>query len=192
MSDSIEFPIRADEDGKGWFYLDHRDDIEEWAALRDVAREVVEQYFWALQPALEAWAESEDAEVVVIDHPTWPRLGLTRPEWRSPDLPAVEVVIEWNRKTFLVPMVANEWPYTAVRVDAGLSPQHPVFSAFAPIRKRLQGNANGPWPFWRYELLERDDDALNPEELARLALRSLRELWAAAAPVLDSLTGARP
>lgn len=185
MSEAIEFPVRNDEDGKAWFYLDHRRDIEEWVTLREVARDLVAEYLWALQSAMEELSIELHADVVALDVGQQPRLGLQREEWAD-SLADAQIVIEWNRRSFLVPGV-NEWPYVAVRVEASTSPKHPAFAALASVRQRLQGSTNGPWPFWRYVELDASDGGLDPERLARACLADFRELWREAAPILDSL-----
>jgi hypothetical protein len=59
---AIMLPQREEVDAKAWFYLDHRQDIETWAALRDDASRLVDRYLVALAPTFEELAVELDAE----------------------------------------------------------------------------------------------------------------------------------
>lgn len=106
------------EDERVRFYLRHRDQIEEWAALRAEAVLAVDEWLLELRPDVERLAVELGAEVVhIIDDPdfAWPSYRLARrgwPESARPD-PGASVSLEWLRgKTTLR---ASSSPYVGLR-----------------------------------------------------------------------------
>ena len=61
-----------------------------------------------------------------------------------------------------------------------------VFHALADVRSALSGSAGRDWPFWRYVRPAVGAGSVDPAELARSGLQKCRNLWAAAAPILDA------
>jgi hypothetical protein len=101
------------------FYLRHRDQIEEWAALRVEAAQAVDEWLLGLRPAVEELAADlgNDVIVHVIDGPdfAWPSYRLARRGWpeSSQADPGASVSLEWGRgKTTLR---ASSCPYVGLR-----------------------------------------------------------------------------
>ena len=183
---------RDPEDAKAWFYLDHRDDIEAWKALRPDARELLDKHLVGLDTQVEELAEELGVEPATeqLEAGSWPRAGLRRPTWQHRGMGDVGVVIEWERARLLTPG-SNEWPYVAVRrvgegADDGLRQR--FNEAMKPIRARLGGKASRNFPFWRYVSSEAPVD---PQAIVSQCLTELRELWDASAPVIDDLASGR-
>src|SRR3954453_19836437 len=120
VPDPITLPEREDADAKAWFFLDHRQDIETWAALRDDASRLVDRYLVALAPTFEELAVELDAEPEFGEDlesgGQWPTLGLRRTSWRYHGVADLSVVVEWERPRLLKPGPRNQWPFVAVRM----------------------------------------------------------------------------
>jgi hypothetical protein len=190
--DEIDFPARDDADAKAWFYLDHRSDLEKWAAQRNDAAEVLQQYLRSLEPAMAEMAGAVDAEVdqKEYDDGAYGVIGIHRVAWTHDGLNDVSVTMEWEPESLLDPNGRNEWPYTAVRFHGDKDDKErwrQLQSALAPVRKRGQGRSGYPWPYWRYAYPPAHMLALEPEALARTFFTSFRQLWDEAAPILDAL-----
>ncbi|SEO59911.1 hypothetical protein [Trujillonella endophytica] len=188
MSDPT-VPTRDDADAKAWFYLDHRHDIETWAALRVEGRQLLDKHLVGVATQLEELAEELDVELESndLDSGSWPRAGLRRPVWQHNGTADVSVVIQWERARLLTPG-SNEWPYVAVRLPADAVDEErrrQISEAMRPVRAQLKGSSGRTFPFWRY--VQPPSGALNPDALIRDVLIAFRELWDTAAPALDAL-----
>ena len=192
MRDPISFPQRDEADAKAWFYLDHRADIETWAAQREDAARVLEQYLLALEAPLTELAGEVGADFTMdgVEGDNYRIMGLTRESWAHQGLTDVGVVVEWESASLLNPRGRNEWPFTAVRLAANRDDRdrwRQLLTAFAPVRKSLRGEQWQPWPYWRFEKPAGNAAALDPEALASSLFLSFRQLWDEAAPILDGL-----
>jgi len=191
MPDEISLPQRDGADAKAWFYLDHRVDIETWAAQREDAAEIVEQYLRALEAPLVALADEVGADLDMdgVDGEVYQVMGLRRACWAHNGINDVGVVIEWERGTLLHPEGRNEWPFTAVRLSGNRDDKErwrQLLTALAPVRKRLQGQYSNPWLYWRFETPAANATSVDPDALAHALLTSFRRLWDEAAPILDA------
>lgn len=189
MSDPT-ISTRNDADAKAWFYLDHRHDIETWAALRAEARQLLDSHLVAVADLVADLAEEVGAEVWSkdLDSGSWPTAGLRRPTWLHNEIVDVSVVIQWERSRLLTPG-SNEWPYVAVRLPSDTvtkERRREVRDAFKPLRDQLKGSDSPSFPFWRY-IAAPDGAPVEPAVLIEDVIRSLRQLWDAASPVLDAL-----
>lgn len=187
MSDPVT-STRDPGDAKAWFYLDNRDDIEAWKALRPEGRQLLDKSLVGLEASVEELATELGVEAVTgdLEAGSFPRLGLRRPTWRGTGDSEVAVVIEWERSRLLTPG-SNEWPYVGVRTRGDGwegSERQKYQEALKPVRARLGGKASRPFPFWAYVSAE---SPLSPERVAHLCLTRFRELWDLASPVLDTL-----
>lgn len=195
MSDSV-VTTREDADARAWFYLDHRYDIETWAALRAEGRQLLDKHLAGLAAELQELAEELDAEMEIkdFDSGSWPTVGLRRLTWQHHGTADVSVVIQWERARLLSPG-SNEWPYVAVRLLADGSDEarrRQMSDAMRPLRTELKGNSSRPYPLWFY-VHPPAGAPVEPDALIRDVLIAFRQLWAAAAPVLDALhTPAQP
>ena len=194
MPDSIILPEREDADAKAWFYLDHRQDIETWAALREDAAELVDQYLVALAPAFEELAVELDAEVEFgadLESGQRPLLGLRRESWHHLGVADISVVLEWERPRLLRPG-RNQWPFVAVRMprtqDDAQRERH-IIEAMGQVHSQLKGGrkADVPWPYYRYVTPPSDSPSFDPAAFLADVVASFRELWHVAAPALDAL-----
>jgi hypothetical protein len=190
MPDQIEFPQRQPADAKAWFYLERRQDIEDWAAQREDAATLLERYLRALEPPLSGMAGEVEADF----HPEglgdgkFQVMGLRRAGWTWRGVNDVAVVVEWDPKTLLKRHSPNEWPFVAVRYCGDRSDVdrfRALQSALAPAVKRLDGHCLKPWPYWRFE--KPATGVVEPERLVSDLLASFRRLWDEAASVLDGL-----
>lgn len=194
MPDPTTLPQPDDVDAKAWFYLNHRRDIETWVALRDDASQLVDRYLVALAPTFEELAVELDAEPELgddLESGQWPTLGLRRQAWRHLGVADLSVVIEWERPRLLKPG-RNQWPFVAVRMPRTQEDQRrrrEVIHAVGSIHAQLKSGrkADVPWPYYRYVMPPADAPALDPAAFAGSLIASFRELWDAAAPVLDAL-----
>lgn len=190
--DSTRDPV----DAKAWFYLDHRADIEEWAALRGAGRDLVDRHLIALAADVEGLAAENGAKQYVHDldpDGRFPRVGLGRATWQHGGHQDVTVVLEWERTALLVPKSSNPWPYVAVRVarrQEDVVRRQAVFDAVAGLRREIgfspSRKVTGQWPMWRYVKIP-STPGIDPSALAEASLNALQELWQRAAPLLDEL-----
>ena len=181
---------RDDADAKAWFYLDHRADIEAWAALRDQGRQLVDKHLVGVAAAIEGLAEEFNAEFEINDLEAgpWPQVGLRRSSWLYEGVADVSVVVQWERARMLTPG-SNEWPYVAVRLApdlAGDERRKSVTEAMKLPRARLSGYASRTHPFWRYVPLP-DGRAVDLDLYLDDLATAFRQLWEAAAPEIDKL-----
>ena len=110
-------------DEKTAFYFRHRAEIEEWAALRDSAREALITELWAVKDRLHS-APAEGAVPHERDG-LWSQIGLTKPRWMEAGWP-LSVVLAWNSGQLLNPSGNNEWAYVGTYL---------AFSPTAPAPK---------------------------------------------------------
>ena len=195
MSESLPLPPRDEQtDAKAWFYLQHRSDIETWAALRRDGAQLLERYLLALLPPLEDLATELDAEMYArdLESGAWPRLGLRRPTWQHQGTHDVAVVAEWDRGRLLG--ATRPWPYVGVRISPSQSDQgrkRAVADAVRNTRAVFAEPRLPSWPAWRYVSPPGTVRQVDPEALATGAWKALRELWALVAHDLDVLHESR-
>lgn len=190
MSEQLALPPRDDADAQAWFYLDHRTDIETWAALRNDAARLLERYLLALTPQLDELSSDLDAEPYAQDLETgsWPRLGLRRTAWTHAGVNDISVLIEWERARLLSPN--RPWPYVGVRISPSQQDsarRQRVADALADVRRSLGAQRAQAWPAWRYVTPPGDCRDVDPAALANNAWTALRQFWDAAAPTIDAL-----
>ncbi len=171
-------------DPRARFYLDHRAQIEEWAALRseagralyDLLLDLVDELAVEVQERGERLARTAD-----LDKGGYPRLVLEDASWRAPtELNApYGLALEWERATIASGGQARV--YVAVRAD----PDHPrydavkeqVRSAAAGWKRQLGAGWQGTsttWPCFRY--LHANGQALDEVALLQQARQELYAL----------------
>jgi hypothetical protein len=186
-------PPRDDADAKAWFYLDHRRYIEVWAGLRLEAGRLFDRYLIALAPDFEQLASELDAEwdgALDMDGVSWRWLGLRRASWDHLGLQKASIGLQWYPDKLLQPGNEYEWPFLSVYVPAqGQDDQRrrSITDALAGVRSALGGRQTGDWLFWRYVQPADGAESVGPDELARSGLDGFRDLWTAAAPILDAV-----
>lgn len=198
MSETLARP-RDDADAKAWFYLDHRRDIEEWAALRLEAGQLLDRYLLDLAPHFERLAAELNADWdgdLEMERHSWRWLGLCRRSWHNVGLQKATIGLEWYPNQLFSPHDKYEWPYLAVYAQSSGQDDVRCLAIkddLAGVRSRLDGHAAGDYLFWRYVRSADGAQSVDPDELAHRALREFRVLWDAAAPVLDNAVNiARP
>ena len=185
------FPPRDDADAKAWFYLDRRRDIEEWAGLRSDAAELFDRYLIALAPDFERLADEFDAEydTWVNDGAKFRWLGLRRASWKDFGLDTATIGLQWYPDKLFQPANDNEWPFLGVYLEAQSQDdqrRRTVAKELEDVRSTLSGKASRNWPFWRYIRPAAGTESVDPGGLAHSGLQEFRNLWAAAAPILDA------
>lgn len=180
---------RDDADAKAWFYLDHQHDIEEWAALRQEGRQLLERHLLGLGPAFGQLATRLNADAAYdLDSKAERWVGLRRSSWHHADLQTASIRLQWHRDKLFIVNSAYEWPFVGVHVSAQDPERQGVIAdALAAVRLRLRGTESEHWPFWRFVQPSSDSTSVDPEELARRALQEFSDVWNAAAPILDAV-----
>ncbi|TFV52855.1 hypothetical protein [Blastococcus sp. TF02A-35] len=157
-------------------------------------RQLLDKHLVGVAAQLEELAEELAAELETndLDSGSWPRAGLRRSTWQHNGAADVSAVIQWERARLLTPG-SYEWPYVAVRLPADAADEErrrQISEARRPVRAQLKGSSGRTFPFWRY--VESPTGApLDPAALIRDVLMAFRQLWDAAAPVLDVLHARR-
>lgn len=185
-------PARDDADAKAWFYLDHRDDIETWAALRSDARQLLDKHLVGVADEMAELADQFGVELDTgdLESGSKPRAGPRRQSWHYNGIADVSVVVQWERARLLTPG-SNEWPWVAVRVPAAAADDgrgKQIIEGMKPVRSLLKGQSSAAYPLWRY-VRPPAGAAVNPGAFVDDVLTSFRELWDAAAPILDAIHG---
>jgi hypothetical protein len=183
-------PPRDEADAKAWFYLDHWRDIEEWAALRQEARLLLNRHLLDLSSCFEQLTAELDAEEASdLEDDNWRWLGLRRRSWRRTGIQNASIGLQWYPEKLFAPGDANEWPFIAVYVEAedeGHEVRRAITNELAGARSRLAGRQTTNYPLWRYVRPTDRAPSVDPYELAQGALASFRELWEAAEPILNA------
>lgn len=169
------------------FYLRHRQQIEEWAALRDHARGLVDRALRRLEQPLAAFAAEVGGQVEVKDllggH--WPAVLVCLPGWRTKSV-RLGVGVGWERGQVLVPG-ENEWAW----VGAYLTGDNRVSTAVSERLARLADHhdllSEPMWPVWRY--VTPPAGPLDPARYAESVLVDVRAVWQlVVGEIGDSLT----
>jgi hypothetical protein len=175
---------------KAWFYLDHRHDIESWAALRADAPQLLDNHLVKITDRVADLAEEVGAEVWSrdLDSGSCPTAGLRRPTVAAPRHGGRDRRHPVERSKLLTPG-SNDWPYVAVRLPADAIDEQrrrEIRDAFKPVRDQLKGTASPSYQFWRYVAVP-GGAPVDPAALVDDLHTWLQQLWDAASPVLDAL-----
>ena len=85
------------EDERVRFYLRHRTQIEEWAAIADDVPEVAHRFLKTVGRDVKALSKQLDVRYWSVDT-AFPKRFLVHPDWvRSKDVPAIAIGLEWRR-----------------------------------------------------------------------------------------------
>ncbi len=170
---------------RGRFYLEHREAIEEWAALRADARELLESTLFGLEGPLSAFAAENAAELLVDPEEPYPSLTLYRPSWQSSRRVRVAIGVAWERRRLLVPGPYNEWPWVGVWVDdEPFRRREALVAGLKGLRAAhgFAGRSSG-YHLWRY--VQPTAGLLNPDAYASDVLRQVETVWATTSEVVD-------
>lgn len=180
---------RDEADAKAWFYLDHRGDIEAWAALRTEGRSLFEKHLIGVAAELDEVAEQVGAERESsdLDSGSWPTAGMFRPTWATGGGVDVDVVVQWERSRLLTPG-SNEWPYVGVRVRTDLEDddrRRRIAESLGQFRPQFTGRSSRNFPCWDY--VRPSSDPIDPDAYVVDLLTSFSRLWGLVSPVIDGL-----
>jgi hypothetical protein len=174
-------------DAKTEFYFKHRRQIEEWAALRSDARQVLEH---ALRGLAERASEVLGPDVTVLgeqlDGGTWPHISALDSSWSKRGC-LVKVAVAWNRSQLLSATGSN-WPYVGIHLDAkqprAQALRQAVRAEAGEAARQLGWTSNDSyWPYYGY--VKPRTEVVQPDELAEDCLLALQAGWQRLAPLLE-------
>ena len=173
-----------DDDARARLYLEHREAIEERAALRNEGRELIEAALFTLEEPLAALASQHGAELYVATEDLRPSLTLYRPSWMSAQGLLVSVGLGWERRRLLVPGPYNEWAWTGVWVaDDTFRRREALLGVLKKLRAPYGFSTSSGWSLWRYA--SPGTGELNPDAYAQEVLRQVEAVWAVTRDVID-------
>jgi hypothetical protein len=168
------------------FYWRNRARIEEWAALRSTAADLLIAELQAQADRLRELTTAVDLAVVGVHDPAL--IGLTRPSWAGEGV-ELQVGLSWTRSSLLAATGVNR-PWVGVRVGNEDDRRRVLFdevkrSAAAELRQLSWTNqASKNWPAWTY--MEPSDDQ-DIALFARACGNEVIEGWKVLAPRLDEV-----
>lgn len=183
------------ENERARFYLENRELIETWAALRADAAEAIEERLPELADRVSIdldLLDDREASVEVGVYRGCSTIEITRRPWISGEFGSpIRIVLESSERS-LLDSQGNLRLYTAVRAKQS----HPRASEFVPALARLRGDLRSAlgsgwksseprWPLWRYLVL--DQESWSIDDVLRSARSDLLNLWVTAAPAIDAL-----
>jgi hypothetical protein len=171
------------------FYFRHREQLEEWFALRSDAAAAIDEWLAALSVDLDSLvAELGDGlqSVPVLEETAYPSLYLKRSTWpgtTESDAP-VSIGLQWAKgKTLLG---STNAPYVGVRSDRtsaiGLALRDD--GEFQERRKQRKDRGTPWWPAFSY-VLPREPFPDRADDYRNCLIDSIREAWKAYAPAID-------
>lgn len=173
------------------FYLRHRQQIEEWAALRSEATSAIDAWLGEMGSDVADLDLGADVELQVVraDEQAYPAFRFTRTTWgRAPHV--LSVGLEWQRgKTVLSDASA---PYVGVRAPQSepIGVALRAHEALTETRSRRRDRASIWWPAYCYV----PAPIAFPEgadEYRQSLLAQLRSVWDAYAPLIDLVVAAQ-
>lgn len=179
--------MNAIKDDRLRFYLQHQEQIDEWAALRGEASATLDQWLRAQAETLEGLAADLNAS---LSRPRanekWPAFYLHQRSWRSvPGQPRVTIGIQWESKKVLLtgpttPYVGVCWPE---RKEKPESYRH-FRELTETIRKERKDRATQGWAAFRHLSAEGAYwEDLGP--YGELVERELRAAWQDYLPAIE-------
>jgi hypothetical protein len=144
-------------DDRIWFYLENREQIDEWARLMPEAADAVLSVFLELREQLEGLAAGLDGKPGLLPFldGSWPAYALVEMSW-PPVLPGqrplVAVTLETRRGAGLLsgPSVPNMFVGIRVERDLARGPELHRALLTATRDPTFYGNRPTPWwPLWR-------------------------------------------
>lgn len=171
--------MNAIDDDRLRFFLQHQEQIDEWAALRGEASAVLDQWLRAQVEIFEGVAADLSASLIrPRANEKWPAFYLHRQAWRSgPGQARVAIGIQWESKKVLfngpaAPYVGVSWPGRHEGPDN--------YGRFRELtetsRKERQDKATPGWAAYRHLAA---DGAYweNLDPYAEMVERELRVAW---------------
>jgi hypothetical protein len=125
------------------FYLRHRVQIEQWAALRNDAAKAMDDWLERLGPRVQAVAPHAVLRTAIKDT-DYPSFRLVDPSWGFDDArdPPASICLEWVRgRTWLV---KGQTPYVGLRTPKD-GPLTATLRARAEDARKQPGDLQSPW-----------------------------------------------
>lgn len=184
--------MSLEDDERVRFYLRHRVQIAEWAALRADAAEAVDEWLLGLEPHVSALAAQLGAGVAssasTAEELPCPSFQLARATWPRTDAGGlvVSVNLEWVRgRTTLLALAS---PYVGLRSlkESSLGAVLRADEATKSVRTGRKDTPNPWWVGYGYVLpkVPFPDEA---EKYRQALIDALRAAWNAYAPVVDQV-----
>lgn len=175
------------------FYLERKDLIDRWAALRSLESGAVDRVLTSLAPAVDALAVELGGATWIDRTSTQGVLGIYRPEWQVADeRPAVFVAIGWNpsrtsftepeRSPWIGPRLRRGAPYDELTTRVG----HALHRRRAATDLPSSDGPTANWPAYRWCPKPGDVSWDDLEPYRMLLLHSLRDAWRATIDIIDS------
>lgn len=173
-------------DAKAAFYFQHREQIEEWAALRADARRLLDD---ALTTRLGGLTAPND-QTLVVSHElvsgAYPRVGFQHRGWLPAEV-EITVSIGWTRGQLLSPS-GTSWPYLGLHLTNGPMSKDDR----ATVRTALRATAiqlgwtlsEQAWPWW--QVINPEPGEFDPNAYTQRCLTQLTDAWPTVAPVITA------
>ena len=177
------------EDERLLFFIEHADQIRQWAALEDELQALTDRF---LRDMATRWGEQQpdldNAVLAVSLDGSWPGVQLHRPEWAHQERPLAAVCLEWHTKR--VGLDPDTAPHIGVRVtleaDGATDLRQRLREALTEHRREVGGDSNRHWPVLRRVAPDSDD----PGDLASFEAKlwnALEQEWLNTATQIDQV-----
>ena len=171
------------------FYLRHREQLEEWQALRGEAATAIDEWLTTLKPDVESAVEELGPDVQLVsflEDTSFPSLDLRRPWWPGGQKAEADVLVglQWMRgKTLLGPASA---PYVGVRSsrESTIGRVLRGDADFQRVRKERKDKNIQWWPAYSYVApqVPFPDEA---EQYRRALVDAITGAWKVYAEIID-------
>ena len=163
------------EDAKLDFYLKHRTQIEEWAALRTHAQAVLDQSLLTAAQEMAADGEAPTLQIVAEKQNRWIRLRIPQAEPKQ-----AWIELNWTPTSLLMDSGGGAWPALIVCAspDAGFRPtRQRIKEATRPFRAThgLNEETSGWW-VW-YGRLRPAQEPINIDDYVQHCIDRFRNAW---------------
>jgi hypothetical protein len=173
------------------FYLKHRDQLEEWLAVRDEAAAAIDAWLTGLRGDVQALASDLGGDVGVIETPEdfrWPGFFLKRAAWPGTRLDSDFLVgIEWQRGRTL--LGAESAPFVGIRSQRSKASSQALRAdaQFQEVRLTRKDKSIPWWPAQRYVPTDGALAADHAERYRRTLLDELRAVWTVYVSIVDRI-----
>lgn len=173
------------------FYFRHREEIEQWAALRGEAATAVDEWLAQLAPDIAALAASLGATVrvhaIIGEDQDWPLFQLSDARWGFGELegPHASIALQWWRGRTI--MRGTSLPFVGVRSakTSSVGVAMRTSDAFRQVRQSRKDATNAYWGSYKY--IAPDGRFPETSEAYKESLvDALREAWRAYAELVGS------
>jgi hypothetical protein len=175
-------------DDRALFYLEHQEDIDRWAALRNDAANAAVGWLESMQGAIEERISTLDPRPIWFAPHSFSGHGLRLPHWPvEDDDPAIGIVLAWYSGNGLTgAYAAKVKPYVGVWVTPSLPAAQAMGTALqmGGLSGKGWDRPTARWPAWHWvSVTERWWEKLDSEK-DRL-IGELTTLWSRASPFIE-------